>query len=290
MSTKVFVVTNATSAPGKALAAELAKTGEVVVMVAPDAERGNPILQEVRLATQNFNVSLELCDLSILSSVRNLAEILKSKYEKIDVLIHHAGVFHKQRKVTVDGFEGMFAANYLGPFLLTNLLLESLQAAVQVNGAAHVLNITQPAAAPLNFEDLQSEQNFQPRNAFESSQTANLLFTLALARKLESTGITVNAVHPGAEPATRSFSPLRLFRWLRPGPSVNGSANIARVATGSEFEKMTGKFLQDGEEIAVPAYAHDLQVQQRLWDLSEQLTKLTDTKGGLPVNDPNLYA
>lgn len=285
MSTKVFVVTNAGSAPGKALAAELAKTGEVVVMVAPDAEHGNPMLQEVRIATQNFNVSLELCDLSILSSVRNLAEILKSKYEKIDTLIHHASVFHKQRQVTVDGFEGMFAANYLGPFLLTNLLLESLQKAVQANGTAHVLNITQPAAAPLNFEDLQSEQSFQPRSTFEASRMANLLFTLALARNLESTGITVNAVHPGAEPAKRSF-----FRWLRSGPPANGSTNIARVVIGSEFEKMTGKFLQDGKEIAIPAYAQDRQVQQRLWDLGEQLTKLTDTKGVLPVNDPNLYA
>lgn len=116
MGNKVFVITGATSGIGKALAMDLAKTGEVLVMVARAVERGNAALQEIRLATQNFNISLELCDLAIPSSVRNLAEILKSKYEKIDVLINNAGVYKRKREVTVDGFEEMFAANHLGPF------------------------------------------------------------------------------------------------------------------------------------------------------------------------------
>src|SRR5919106_4843329 len=114
-------------------------------MVARDADRGSAALKEIVLATQNPNVDLQLCDLSVLSSVRNLAEILKSKYEKINVLINNAGIYKRKRVVTVDGFEEMFAANHLGPFLLTNLLLELLQAAVQANGNARVLNITAPS-------------------------------------------------------------------------------------------------------------------------------------------------
>src|SRR5512134_95977 len=152
MGSKVFIITDATSTIGKALAMDLAKTGEVLMMVARDVERGNAVLQEIRLATQNFNVSLELCDLAVLSSVRNLAEILKSKYQKIDVLINNAGVYRRKRTTTVDGFGEMFAANHLGPFLLTNLLLEDLQAAVQANGSARVLNITAPSTVQLDFD------------------------------------------------------------------------------------------------------------------------------------------
>jgi len=165
MENKVFVVTGATSGIGKALALGIAQTGETVVIVARDADRGSLALKEIALATQNPNLDLQLCDLSILSSVRNLAEILKSRYEKIDVLINNAGVHKRRRVITVDGFEEMFAVNHLGPFLLTNLLLESLQAAVRANGSARVLNITAPSTTQLNFDDLQSERYFNSLNA-----------------------------------------------------------------------------------------------------------------------------
>lgn len=291
MGNKVFVITGATSGIGKALAMDLAKTGEVLVMVARDVERGNAALQEIRLATQNFNISLELCDLAVLSSVRNLAEILKSKYQKIDVLINNAGVYRRKRTTTVDGFEEMFAANHLGPFLLTNLLLEDLQAAVQVNSSARVLNITAPSTVQLDFDDLQGEKNFNSLMAFGATKMANLLFTFALARQLESTGITVNAIHPGLARSglmKEAFAPLRLFSWLMARPADRITEPIVRAATAPEFEKTTGKFLHNGKEIEAPAYAYDQNAQQRLWEISESLTQLTSTKGILPINDPHL--
>src|SRR5512134_1533140 len=105
MANKVFVVTGVTSGIGKALAAQIAQTGETLVMVARNTERGQAALKELLLATQNPNIDLQLCDLSILSSVRNLAEILKSRYEQIDVLVNNASVYKRNRVVTVDGFE-----------------------------------------------------------------------------------------------------------------------------------------------------------------------------------------
>jgi NAD(P)-dependent dehydrogenase (short-subunit alcohol dehydrogenase family) len=288
MANKIFVITDTTSEIGKTLAMELAKTGEALVIVAPDADQGNAALQEIRLATQNFSINLELCDLSILSSVRNLAEILKSKYQKVDVLINNASVLKRERGVTVDGFEEMFAANYLGPFLLTNLLIELLQAAVQVHGSARVLNISSSSTTQINFDDLQSEKNFHASNAFGASNMANLLFTFALARGLESSGITVNAIHPGSEPAKGTFAPLRLFRRLGSRPSGRASESIVQAATAPELEKTTGRFLRNGKEIEAPAYAYDRTVQQRLWEMSEVLTNLSVTKGVLPVHDPNL--
>jgi NAD(P)-dependent dehydrogenase (short-subunit alcohol dehydrogenase family) len=291
MENKVFVVTGATSGIGKALAFDLAKTGEVLVLIARDAERGSAALQEIRLATQNFNISLELCDLSVLSSVRNVAEILKSKYQKIDVLINNAGVYRRRRVTTVDGFEEMLAANHLGPFLLTNLLLESLQAAVQANGSPRVLNITAPSTVPLNFDDLQSERNFNSLKAFGATKTANLLFTFALARRLENTGILVNAIHPGLARSglmKEGSIFMRLFTRLASRPPQKVTGSIVRVATAPEFEKTTGRFLHNGEEIEAPAYAYDRAAQERLWELSEALTELALTKGVMPVNDPKL--
>jgi len=158
MENKIFVVTGVTSGIGKALALDIAKTGETLVMVGRDAERGQAVLKEIKSQTQSSKIDLQLCDLSILSSVRNVAEILKSRYEKINVLINNAGVYKRERAITVDGFEEMFAANHLGPFLLTNLLLESLQAAVQADGSARVLSITAPSTTQLNFDDLQDEK------------------------------------------------------------------------------------------------------------------------------------
>jgi NAD(P)-dependent dehydrogenase (short-subunit alcohol dehydrogenase family) len=291
MENKVFVITGTTSGIGKALALDLAKTGGAVVMVARDADRGNAALREIEQTTQNPNVSLQLCDLSILSSVRNLAEILKSKYEKIDVLINNAGIYRRQRMVTVDGFEEMFAANHLGPFLLTNLILELLQAAVQANGSARVLNITAPSTVQLNFDDLQGEKNFNSLNAFGATKMANLLFTFALARRLENTGITVNAIHPGLARSglmKEAFAPLRFFTWLTSSSPQKITENILSVATAPEFEKTTGKFIYRGKEIEAPAYAHDRDAQQRLWELSESLTGLPSTKGVMPVQDPHL--
>jgi NAD(P)-dependent dehydrogenase (short-subunit alcohol dehydrogenase family) len=291
MGNKIFVITGATSGTGKALALDVAKTGETVVIVARDADRGQVVLKEIKSRTQNSNVDLQLCDLSILSSVRNLAEILKSKYAKINVLVNNAGIYKRKRFVTVDGFEEMFAANHLGPFLLTNLLLESLQAAVQADGSARVLNITAPSTTKLNFDDLQGEKNFNALNAFGATKMANLLFTMALARRLENTGITVNAIHPGLVRSNllkESFLPLRLFIWLISSPPQKATESILQVATAPDFEKTTGKFFNHGKEIQAATYAYDQDAQQRLWNISEMLTDLSTTKGVTPVNDPHL--
>lgn len=292
MPNKVFVLTGTTSGIGKALATDLARTGETLVMVAREAGRGSSALKEITLATQNRDIDLQLCDLSVLSSVRNLAEVLKSRYKKIDVLINNASVYKRKRSVTVDGYEEMFAANHLGPFLLTNLLLEPLQAAVQANGSARILNMTAPSTVPLNFDDLHGERNFNSLNAFGATKMANLLFTFELARRLENTGIAVNAIHPGL---TRSglmkeaFFLMRLFTRLASPPPEKVTGAILQAAVGPELERTTGKFLHNGKEIEAPAYAQDRTAQKRLWEISESLTQLTLTKGETPINDPHLY-
>lgn len=271
----VYVVTAATSGIGKAVARELAQTGATVVMVARDEERGALAQKEISTAPENSNIDLQLCDLGNLASVRNLATILNNRYAKIDALINSASVYKKSRVTTVDGYETMFATNHLGPFLLTYLLLDRLKA----SGTARIINVTAPSTIPLDFDDLQSARHFNPMTAFGMTKMANLLFTFELARRLQNTGITANAVHPGLVRSSlmkEAFAPIRWLSSLVSSPPDRAAAEVARLVTGHEFVSLTGQFLHEGKAIEPAPYALDLDNQRRLWDLSEQLTDARD--------------
>ena len=272
---KVYVVTGVTSGLGKAIALELAKTGETVVLVARDPDRAARIGKEISAATQNDNLDVQLCDLSNLSSVRNLGTILLSRYDHIDLLVNNAAVYTRNRTTTLDGFESMFATNHLGPFLLTYLLLDRLKA----SGSGRIVNITAPSTTEINFDDLQGEQNFNSLNAFGATKMANLLFTFELARRLENSGITVNAIHPGLVKSgilREAFAPLRFLTNLFSGSPARAAQEVVRVATSPEYANVHGKFLHEGKEIAIPAYALDQGNQQRLWEISKKLTDAAD--------------
>jgi NAD(P)-dependent dehydrogenase (short-subunit alcohol dehydrogenase family) len=282
MNTKVYMVTGVTSGLGKAIALELAKTGETVILTARDPDRAARVEKEISAVTHNPNLDMQLCDLSNLSSVRNLGTILTSRYNEIDVLINNAAVYTKNRKVTVDGFESMFATNHLGPFLLTHLLLDRLRA----SSSARILNITAPSTVELHFDDLQGEQKFTSLNAFGATKMANLLFTFELARRLQNSGVTVNAIHPGLVKSglmKEAFFPLRLLTGLLAGSPARAAEEIVRVATSPEYAKVSGKFLHKGKELEIPAFALDPNNQQRLWQISETLT---DAPGQGPNYDP----
>lgn len=271
MNSKVCVVTRAATGLGKAVAHELAKTGATVILIARDPEQGARVQQEITSATNNPNVELELGDLSNLSSVRNLAVILLNQHEKIDVLINNPAAYRRQRGVTVDGFEEMFAANYLGPYLLTRHLLDSLQA----SDSARIIMVTAPSATELDFDDLQGERQFNPLKAYGASKMANLLFAFQLADRLQDSNIRVNAVNPGlvrSGPLEEFSAPLRYLLWWIASPPARPAGEIVRLALAPEFENSHGKFFRKGEEVEPPAYALDSVVQQRLWELSEALT------------------
>ena len=274
MGQRVFLVTGATSGIGKAIAFGLAKTGETVLLVARDAEKRNAIYDEIMGEIQNPNVDALICDLSSLGSIRIFTAQVQSKHQKIDVLINTAAVVKRERKTNVDGYEMMFVTNHLGPFLLTHLLLDSLKA----SGSARILNIAAPSTTKLNFEDLQSKDNFNYLNVFGATKMMNLLFTFELARRLEGTGVTANAVHPGlARSGLMHESPavMRWLVWLVSAPPQRVATDIVRLAILPQFEKVNGKFLHKGKEIEAPEYAHDREAQRKLWDISLELTGLS---------------
>jgi NAD(P)-dependent dehydrogenase (short-subunit alcohol dehydrogenase family) len=272
MKGKVCLVTGANGGIGKAAATALAQLGATVILACRDKARGEIARAEVISASHNSAVELMLVDLSSQASIRQMLTAFGEKHDRLDVLINAAAVYKAQRVTTPDGLEMMFATNHLGPFLLTTLLLDKLKA----GAPARVLVVTAPSTTPLDFDNFQGEKRFSSLQAFGVTKMCNLLFTYELARRLAGTGVTVNAVHPGLVKSDLMKETPLVIRWLlrlaSTTPEKPGAA-LAHLASAPEMAGMTGKFLKDGKTIESNPYSHDQNVQVRLWEVSEALTR-----------------
>ena len=182
---------------GKATAQALAAAGARTVLTARSETSGREAVADIRRSTGSDDVELVVFDLADLDSVRRGAADLLDRCDRIDVLVNNAGLILSERTETKDGFEATFGINHLGPFLLTTLLLDRIIASapariVNVSSTAH-----RSARRGLDFDDLQSTKRYTGMQAYGRSKLANILFTTELARRLEGTGVTANAVHPG---------------------------------------------------------------------------------------------
>ena len=214
-------------------------------------------------------------DLASQASIRQLAAEFRRKYDRLHVLVNCAGAFKARRELSPDGIELMFATNHLGSFLLTHLLLDTLKA----SAPATVLNVTAPSTTRPDFDDLQGERSFRALLQFGATKMENLLFTFALARRLEGSGVTANAVHPGVartELMRETPMPFRLFtgllNWFAASPA-RAAQDVVGVLAG-QAQAVNGQFFHRGEIIAAPASAQDQGAQERLWQFSLQLCGL----------------
>ena len=279
MKGKICLVTGANAGIGKATTLGLAKMGAVVVMVSRNQERGEAARAEIMAESENDAVDLMIADLSSQQSIRQLAEDFKTRYERLDVLVNNAGGIFGSRSLTVDGLEYTFALNHLSYFLLTNLLLER----IKESSPARIVNVSSQAQADatINFDDLQSEQNYNARRVYGQSKLANILFTYELARRLNGVDVTTNALHPGVvrtnfgrESTSRAFAlMMRLLGPFLASPEKGASTSIY-LATAPEVEGVTGKYFIDKQEQKSNAESYDTAVAQRLWQVSEELTGL----------------
>ena len=272
MQGKICLVTGSTSGLGKATAFALAQQQATVILGCRDKQRGEAVLAEIKAGSPAANVDLLLLDLSVQQSVRSAVTELENRYDHLDVLINNAAVFKRHRTLTADGYETMFATNHLGPFLLTNLLLERLKAAT----SARILTITAPSTMKIAFEDLQGEHKFRALQAFGASKAANLLFTYELAHRLASSKVTVNAFYPGIVKTPLMREAPAPLRWLNPvfGQSPEPVAqSVVYYASSPEVQAMTGLFFNKGRQpIDSSPYTKDRAVQQQLWEASMALT------------------
>ena len=284
MNGKICLVTGATNGIGKATAQALAQMGATVIIVGRDAQKTSQVVKEIRAASGNKNVGSMLADLSSEQEVRRLADEFKGKYSHLHVLINNAGAVYMQRQLSVDGIEMTFALNHLAGFLLTNLLLDTLKA----SAPARIINVSSGAhtTGKIEFDNLQAERGYSPR-VYENSKLANILFTMELARRLEGTGVTVNALHPGftatgfAKNNGKVIAALvSIFAPLVARSSAKGAETSIYLASSLSVEGITGKYFHNSRVLPAAPQATDMVVARKLWEVSAGMVHLTD---GLPT-------
>jgi NAD(P)-dependent dehydrogenase (short-subunit alcohol dehydrogenase family) len=272
---KTVLITGASSGIGLAAARQLAASGARVVTVSRDPARGAAALNEVALVATGAEPTFLVADLSSQQEIRRLAHELHRRFISIDVLINNAGTARRRRELTVDGLEATFATNHLGPFLLTQLLLDFLVAAP----AGRVVTTTSEShSSRLEFDNLQGERRYSFFSAYARSKLANILFTNELARRLDGTGVTANCFTPG--PTATNFGRgaggvmgvmSGLVRLLG-HRAEDGARTAVYLATSAEMEGVTGQYLFHGRASRSKPITYDAEVAAWLWTVSETLT------------------
>ncbi|SKV32035.1 short chain dehydrogenase [Mycobacteroides abscessus subsp. abscessus] len=282
---RIAIVTGANTGLGLETAKALAAHGAHVVLAVRNAEKGKAAADAITAAHSNADVTLQSLDLSSLESVRRASDELKGRYDKIDLLINNAGVMWTEKSSTADGFELQFGTNHLGHYALTGLLLERLLP-VEGSRVVTVSSIGHRIRADIHFDDLQWERDYDRVAAYGQSKLANLLFTYELQRRLAGTNTVALAAHPGGSNTELARnSPL----WVRAVFDVvapvlvqgadMGALPTLRAATdpaalGGQYYGPDGFMEQRGNPkvVASSEQSYNLDLQRRLWSVSEELT------------------
>lgn len=285
MDDRVCLVTGANSGIGLEIAKGLARQGATVVMAARNSEKGEAAREQVVRETGNDRVELLLADLGSLAQVRRLAGDFLARHDRLHVLVNNAGLVLTRRQVSEDGYEQVFAVNHLAPFLLTNELLGALKA----SAPSRVVTVSSDAHRNqrVNFDDLHSEGFYFGFRVYGTSKLANILFTTELARRLEGTGVTANAVHPGFVASNfgrNNGGPFRGFvtilqRLIGDSPE-EGAQTPLYVATSPEVEGVTGRYFAKGKQRHPSTQALSIADARRLWEVSERLVGLETRPAG----------
>jgi len=289
---KTVLITGGTSGIGAAAALELALMGARTYVVGRSRERCESTVRHIKRVGGNPDVEYFRADLSSQTEIRRLADDFKRKSGTLDVLVNNAGAVFAKRGLSADGLEMTFALNHLGYFLLTVLLLDRLKAGP--SGRIIVVSSHAHENATMDFDDLQCEHHYERLKAYAQSKLANLLFTYELARRLQETSITVNALTPGAV-ATRLGSnngwlkaKVRNLVYRANGSMVSperGASTIVHLASASKVEGATGGYYRDSKVSNSSDASRNIGDARRLWDVSEQLTGVTSVLLGIPASD-----
>jgi len=279
LSGKTCIVTGASSGVGKETARALAARGARVVMACPNMARCKVVQRDIVMDTRNKAVVCRECDLTSFQSVRSFAALMKHKEERVDILINNAATNQSLRKISKEeGIELMLMTNHLGPFLLTNLLLDKIKATE--NSRIVFVSCVGHKKGALDFANLNQDQGkWDPKHQYEMSKLAGLMFSHRLARELKGTSTVVSAADPGLcnTSLTRhssihssflSFLTTRPLLWLvlktaQKAAQTPLHAAIAPTAT------TPGAYYVNQEEAEPGENSLDIALQDRLWKVSE---------------------
>jgi len=273
------LVTGGTGGIGRATALGLAMMGAHLAITGRDRGRTEGAAREIRAAGGGA-VDVFVADLSSQSEVRRLADEVLKTYPGIDVLVNNVGGYWNTRHVTADGLEHTFALNHLAPFLLTNLLLDRLKQ----SAPARVVTVSSNAQAMgrIDFDDLQGERSYSGSRAYNQSKLANVLFTYELAKRLQASAVTANALHPGV--VSTSFGaedPRGIQRLIIPlarpfmKSPAQGAATSIHLASSPDLEQVTGRYFANSKPKRSSKRSYDEAAAARLWQVSADLVGLT---------------
>jgi retinol dehydrogenase-13 len=279
MDEKLCIITGATSGVGYQATKRLAQGGAHLVLVCRNHQKAEQVQGELEL-TYNTQIDVLLADFSCLNEVRQVAGRILENYPHIDVLINNAGLHNTHRKLTAEGFETVFCVNHLASFLITRLLLDRLTASapariIQVNSQGHRFG-------GLDLSDLTWERRrYRGLQGYGASKVAQLLTVWELAERLQGSGVTINAMHPGEVRTNIGMNNGTLYRfyqryliwWMLKAPVISGEA-IYYLAAAPEMAEVSGRFFNLTIDEKPAKHALDRSLGQQVWSVSEQLTGL----------------
>ena len=278
MNGKTVVITGGNAGIGKATAIALANKGTDVLITSRSEAKAKAAVEEIRAVSKNENIDFVLINLIDQDSVRKAAEEIKDKCPKIDVLINNAGCYLSELELSPQGIEGQFATNHIGHFLLTNLLLDNVIAA----GNARIINlasIAHKSTRELDLNDINYEKkSYGGWDSYSRSKFCNILFTKELARRLEGTGITANAVHPGGvrtEIAEKDANWYTKLGWIVMKPFMitveKGAETSIHIASSPKVEDESGGYWVKCKKEWSNRPSQDPELAKALWKKSEEL-------------------
>ncbi|KAM9409867.1 retinol dehydrogenase 12-like [Pholidichthys leucotaenia] len=279
---KTAIVTGANTGIGKFIAMDFARRGARVILACRSETRGTAAVHEIREKTGNSDVHLRLVDVSSLDSVREFAEKILAEEKSLHILVNNAGVIGMPKQITKDGFEISFATNHLGPFLLTNLLLDLMK----LSSPARIVTVSSVyhKKGVVDFDHFKGENLVysmdQGYKVYNHTKLHNIICTNELARRLKETGVTANSVHPGfvMTEVIRHYPLWLRFLFYFIGffcfkSSEQGAVSPVFCAVAEELEGVTGKYIDSDCSMVLPApLARDAALAVKDFEFCERLT------------------
>ena len=276
MEGKTCLITGASDGIGYIAARELARQGASVVVVGRNVFKTDDAVDRIKEDTGSEKVSYLLADLSSQEDVRRLARDINEQLPSLDVLLNNAGAIFLSNRRSADGLEMTFALNHMSYFLLTLLTLDLMRD----SAPARIINVSSSShSSPGKFvlDDLPMPGSNRGYRAYGRSKLCNILFTYELARRLEGTGVTVNALHPGLVRTNIARNNgllgrvVNFFIGARGISAEQGADTLVYLASSPEVEGVTGKFFVNRQAVPSSALSYDRDLAKGLWELSEGL-------------------